>query len=302
VTRVLTPAGVSNGRTAAHRWGARGFWPATQPDTGSNAYSAAVAPTSGGTAHTKGSWVEIVAATTSDVYRVIMQTSNTAVSGSNTASLLDIGVGAAGAEVVVVPNLAVGNSSTSSTLGSFPVWDLPLFIAKGSRVAVRWQSARTSVTLNTYWTFFGPTSTTRAATKPAPFTWAYGPDTSTSLGVTLVPGAANAKGAWSQLTAATDGPISALAVGIQNAGNTSAQGGTVLVDIGYGAAGSEVVAIPNLSFTTSTQELVLRNHLLTTYPVELPAGVRLAARCSNSGGSTGAYYVDASICAIPRSG
>lgn len=301
MTRLHVPAGISLGRAGVNRWGARSLWPATLPDAGTNAYGSAIAPVSGGSAHTKGSWVEVTAATTYDVFRVVMQTANSNASGTNTAGLLDIGVGGAGSEVVVVPNLAVGYSSTG-TSGTFPVWDLPLFIAKGSRVAVRWQSARTSQSLNTLWTLFGPTSTTRAVPRPAPFTWAYGPNTASSLGVTCTPGAANAKGAWSQLAAATDGPVAAIAVGVQGAGISAMQGGTVLVDIGAGAAGSEVVILPNLSFMTTTQELVARNHLLTTYPVDLPAGVRLAARVSNSGGNSGAYLVDVSVCAIPRSG
>lgn len=301
MTRIAVPSGVAPARVGAHRWGARSYWPASLPEGGSNAFGSAVAPSSGGSAHTKGSWVEVTAATTADVYRIAMQTAVSFASGANTAGLLDIGIGGAGSEVVIVPNLAVGYSS-ATVPGALPLWDLPVFIPKGTRVAVRWQSARTSQALNTYWTLYGPTSTTRATPRPAPFTWAYGPDTSTSLGVTLVPAAANAKGSWVQLTAATDGPIAGLAVGVQGNGLTVMQGGTVLVDIAAGAAGSEVVILPNLAFATSTSELVLRSHMLTTYPVDLPAGVRLAARCSNSGGSTSVYYVDASVCAIPRSG
>ena len=301
MTRVPVPSGLAPSRVAAHRWGARSYWPASLPDGGSNAFSSAVTPSSGGSAHTKGSWVEVTAATAADVYRVAMMHADSQSSGTDTSGLLDIGVGAAGSEVVVVPNLAVGWAGTVATTQR-PTWDLPLFIPKGTRVAVRWQSARTSQALNTYWTLYGPTSATRATPRPAPFTWAYGPDTSTSRGVTLVPAAANAKGSWVQLTAATDGPIAGLAIGVQGNGLTAMSPGTVLVDIAAGAAGSEVVVVPNLQFLTSNIEWVGRQHLLTTYPVDIPAGVRLAARCSNSGGSTSPYYVDASVCAIPRSG
>ena len=89
MTRVPVPSGLAPSRVAAHRWGARSYWPASLPDGGSNAFSSAVAPSSGGSAHTKGSWVEVTAATTADVYRVAMMHADSQSSGADTSGLSD---------------------------------------------------------------------------------------------------------------------------------------------------------------------------------------------------------------------
>lgn len=83
-------------------------------------------------------------------------------------------------------------------------------------------------------------------------------------------GTVNTKGAWSQVIASTANPgdILKLTIDVDASGvNTG-----MLVDIGFGASGSEAVVIPNLTvgaWNSNTIEV----------PIKVPQGTRIAARC-----------------------
>lgn len=93
-------------------------------------------------------------------------------------------------------------------------------------------------------------------------------------------GAANAKGAYAQLLAATGFRYDAITL------NMVAEGGggqTFLVDIAMGAAASEVVIVPNILFDNA--RAVYQSGMDLTLPIAVPAGVRLSARCQEAGGA-----------------
>ncbi len=268
---------------------------------GANKYPVAVAVTPNATAHTKGAWAELTAATSTDSHRIIIYPGSTSTSGFDTSALLDIGVGAAGAEVVVAANLAIGYYAPAS--GSYPYglrFDLPLWIPKGTRVAARSQSARASAAAVNIQTIFMTEHAAGQVVRPAAAVLTFGADTATSHGVAIVPAAAAAKGAWSQITAATTEPLSALALGVQGNAINSMQAGTVALDIGVGAAGSEVVVVSDVPAEINNSEWVARGGPVQTWNVDIPAGTRIAVRCSNSGGSSSVYYVDAIVYGIRR--
>ena len=229
--------------------------------------------TAGGSAHTKGSWTEIVASTSVDTVCVSMNT--TAAVGANgidTRCLVDIGIGAAGAEVVVIPNIAVGNKS-SSTSG----WLFPIFIPKGTRVAFRSQHAVAS-TANTFRFRFG--KALPQGVMPAPYCVNVGANTSTSSGVVSTwGGSTHTKGSWVELTSAAPERLSGLQVCLDLNGTTTSANASALVDIGIGAAGSETVVVSNLFYVTTTSETADSfGGGLAYVPVEVPAGERLAVR------------------------
>lgn len=98
-------------------------------------------------------------------------------------------------------------------------------------------------------------------------------------------GAANAKGSYVQLLAATGFAYDAITL------NMSAEGGggqTFLVDIAIGAAAAEQVIVPNVLFDNARS--VYSSGLDLTLPIAVPAGVRLAACCQEVGGA-GTRYV-----------
>lgn len=90
-----------------------------------------------GALDTKGSWAEIASSITADIrYLVVCCRFNIV----NTNFLLDIGIGASGSEVVLVPNI---NGINNSSLREYEV-----SIPSGTRLAARAQAASSAVVAN----------------------------------------------------------------------------------------------------------------------------------------------------------
>lgn len=230
--------------------------------------------TSGGSAHTKGAWTEIVASTSADVASItVNSTAPVGQNGIDTRCLVDIGIGGSGSETVIIPNIAVGNKS-SSTAG----WLFPVFIPKGTRVAFRSQHAVAS-TANTFRFRLGRSATPQS-TKPAPYCVNMGANTSTSSGVVVSwGGSTHTKGTWTEITSAAPERLSALQVCVDYNGSVAGANGSALVDVAVGAAGSEVAVASNLFYVTTTSEQI--DHFgggLPYLPVDIPAGARVSVR------------------------
>lgn len=230
------------------------------------------------TPHTVGSWTEVVAALSEDVGWVnIAPGGNVASSGVNTSALLNLGVGAAASEVAVLPSLGVGYWGSISTV-QHPGWLFPLFIPKGSRVAIQCQGAVTAQAVPMRFAFFAPSQLARPSNKIL----AFGANLATSAGVVLAtPGGNNTEGAWTEITAATPEPLAALAISVQGGGSTTHASASALVDIAIGAAGSEVPVVTDIGLQLFSTEAVNYASPLI-HPVDIPAGTRLAARWQGS--------------------
>lgn len=223
------------------------------------------------TPHTVGAWVEVDASLSAAASGVrVALTASTNLTANNSSTLLDIGIGAGGAETVWA-TIGVGYIASSTAASIYPLV-VPGRIAAGTRVAVRARSAITLQNVVAEYSFFGAKTTALGA----PVT--YQADIATSHGLALAaPGSLNTKGAWTELVASTATALAALLVTAQ--GNEGAAMGTLglLLDIGVGAAGSEVVVIPDISYRATTAE-VLQARSPTTYGLVIPAGSRIAAR------------------------
>lgn len=105
---------------------------------------------------------------------------------------------------------------------------------------------------------------------------AIGKDTASSTSIRVAAGAANVKGAWVQLVAASarDAHSVVLEIGLDS-GTSGIPG--FLIDIGIGASGSEQIIVPNLFYDQRAEfsEAVL---CMFRLPLKVPAGSRLAAR------------------------
>lgn len=250
-----------------------------------------VTATAGGVAHMKGAWTEVISATTEPYTMVSLCIDSP--TGSNTidtSALLDIGVGAALSEVVVVPNLPVGYISVGNNI----VYRFPLYISKGSRVAIRTQAA---VALQTVGVVFVFGQLPDKGPSPSRVV-AMGVSTATSQGVAVsVPGATNTKGSWTEIIAATAEPFAGLLIGMQGASDTALGNHDCLLDIGIGAAGSEVVILPDMAFRASTNEGFRQGVPGANYVRRhIPAGARLAARWATVNTSNS---IDVSLYGVP---
>lgn len=100
----------------------------------------------GGTANTKGSWAQLVASTAFETAAVMLCVGHNADSSRTAAAsaLLDIGVGSAGNEFALIPNIPLGWTTTSDTPVPAVVGPFECCIPQGRRVAARMQCTDTT--------------------------------------------------------------------------------------------------------------------------------------------------------------
>jgi len=248
-----------------------GAWPIVKAnrfvadDVSFSTYSKTLTPHA--SANTKSIYTELVASAPFDVAGIVIECQ---IAGAS-FQLMDIAVGAAASEQIIIPNVLVGTTATGThvILHKF----IPIFIPAGSRIAVRFQSTNSSAyfhlkmqMLAQSFAGFGP-----------PSRWIdWGSNLATSKGTTITAGSpGNTKGSYIQLVAASDFTTRWIILSIGD--------GTVddvAVDIAVGAAASEQIIISDFYVT---------NEAVTPYlllPWSIPGGSRIAARCGSGGASS----------------
>lgn len=223
-------------------------------------------------ANTKGSYTQIVAATTYNADGLIVCLSPvTAVIDF----LTDIAIGASGSEQKICGDLHRGSIRLTSTM-----FLIPIAIPAGTRIAARTQCSAggytVQVTISLISQGFLPSASLHRVTT-------YGANTADSGGVSVDPGGtAHTKGAYSQINGATSAPIRALLVAIGGQVNFTRATCGWLVDIAIGAASSERIIIPDLALVCDVGSDDVTPFVLGPFFIDIPAGVRLAARAQCS--------------------
>lgn len=235
--------------------------------------------TAAGTTNTKGSWSQLVAATTTDIVYAMIELTST--QGASRQFLVDIGVGGSGSEQPICTNLFLNVRSSGRYYVKYPV---PLSIPAASRVSARCQCSAANLTCTakiTGWDGAFPSLEGAAGVDMV------GISTSSSAGTSITPSAsANAKGLFSsgQLIASTARDYMGFVPHIS--GGTTAD--IYLVDFGIGGSGSEQVILSNLHAPGDSAPQ------LCTYgffPIPIPAGSRLSARNQASAASGAAQTI-----------
>jgi hypothetical protein len=216
-------------------------------------------------AHTKGAWQQVIASTAAQGSWLHVNCSAFSTNATNTASLLDIAIGASGSEVAIISNVAVGGAA--NTYFTFPVQ-----IPSGSRLSARIQSVVTGGKTGaiTLWVVnagdysLSPTSVDVIGTS-----------TATSQGTSFT----GASGNWVEATASTSQRYRAISFVASTHDSDIATITNSLTEIGVGAAGSEV-AFASQRFTSSAGEFI---GTAQPFPVDphgrdIPAGSRLAVK------------------------
>lgn len=222
--------------------------------------------TYGTTAHTKGAWVQVHSSTPSASSLLYFGSAQIGVSSTDTSTLVDIGVGAAGSETVIVPNLAIGGWQQGANVL------IPVAIPSGSRVAVRLQGSRTSPTAPSGGNSVALTNSLDYALTPTSVD-VLGINTATSSATALT----GASGSWTEITASTAKDYQTVII-VPSTSSTVTSNITVVMTLGIGASGSEV-AISSLQnrYNASTQWLNNFNQPLW-FSGPVPAGSRLSVR------------------------
>jgi len=239
---------------------------------GSNSRSIVV--TGSATADTKGAWAELIASTPYDSMYMVLNVFLGSLSGtSGVAGLIDIGVGAASSEEVVIPNLLVGGKQSEGRTSGVHA-TLPLYIKKGSRIAARAQGSISSAVFSIGAKLFkGSLSTPSTITKYIQ----YGADTSDSGGLVVDPGGtSNTKGSWVEFASSSSYPARFLMGLFSSRENTAMIPARGMADIGIGSAGSEIAIVSNIPYVLSSYELVSCGGFY--FPVDIPAASRIAMR------------------------
>lgn len=221
----------------------------------------------------KGSYSEVIAATSFKSAGFLFQNLCTTATADY---LLDIAIGPVGGETVIVSDLLISSQSVGNLVVQIALF--PIAIPAGSRISARCQSSDASAALNIVLQLikggvFQAMGLTRCSS--------YGPDTSDSGAQVVDPGAvANTKGAWTQIVAATD-PIEWAVIALGNRNNAVQAISNNLLDIGIGSPGSEQALITDLYYRCHTTGDCF-DPVLTALPLRIPAGSRLAARCQST--------------------
>lgn len=195
--------------------------------------------------------------------------------------LLDVAVGAAASEQVIISNLQLEAPKDSDVPHRYL---FPLVIPAGSRVAARFQGETGfAQTISVHMTLISG-----GATSPCP---AFAVDsygaTAASLGTNVDPGGtAHTKSGWVEVAATTLRPINWLTMALSQLDVSHTANMRWLIDIGVGGSGSEVVLIGDiLAASSSIGDFV--GPVVFQYPVSIPAGTRLAVRAQCSSNTDG---------------
>ena len=230
----------------------------------------------GGSANTKGSWVELDASTSITCEGIWVHVNRN--NSSNYQNLIDIGTGASSSEVVLIPDLmmSVGDSSSGGVSYFFPI-----SIASGTRISARLQGNSGSRNVRVSCTLVSD-----AGLDITPFT---NVDTlgavssGASEGTVVDPGATiNTKGSYVEIDASTAQNYKGIVIAIGQNGNTGLATASFLFDVAIGAASSEVNFIENMMFNVSLTSDYGSGRVIGPLACDIPASSRLSMRVQSS--------------------
>ena len=206
------------------------------------------------------------------------------------SALYNLGVGASGAEVAIASQMASVNQNNGSNNVPSLVKRLKLRIPAGQRIAAQWQESNVTDTGSAIVMLIQRSAD---VTKRCGIVDTYGAVTSTSGGTVITASAtANAKGAWTQITASTLRYYNEISFSCLQASQNSQ---SFLFDIGVGAAGSEQIIVPDIwNAMDNSASFVVGSY--PSFPVSIPAGSRIAVRCQAQTASLEASVTVAGMC------
>lgn len=231
--------------------------------------------TSPGAINTKSAWTQLYSSVPFATQGVLL---NIRGADFGTRYLVDIGIGGAGSERVIIPDLFLWSNNSTPGMGIY----IPIRIPAGSRVSARvaMNTLAGSATVGVQLLLVGEDLQWDRVPR-IPRATAFGVDAANSRGVTLTSGAGTGdEGAWFELTSATPHPVHWLA--IQFGCDSKGVGFGGAYDIAVGGSGSEKIILPDLAYGVVAPAGDFVNPPAIALPVFIPAGSRLAVRLEAS--------------------
>lgn len=222
--------------------------------------------------NTKGSWVQMIAATSYEAngFYIFLR------GATNSCDYMyDIGIGAAASEQVIVENMTFSCQALRVAAGVY----IPLRIPTGSRISIRAQSnPGGSGALFTIYLVANGLKDAEGFSRAVTL----GANTADSGGVGVDPGGTiNTKGSYAEIDAAIPMSIGWLIICITNRNNATVTTNTGLLDIAIGAGGSEQVVISSLAYVIDAG-IDTPEPQYYGFPISIPAGSRISARAQCS--------------------
>lgn len=235
-----------------------------------------------GSGTAKGGYEELSAATADDWSGFVVNFG--VASSSSNRYLVDIAIGAAASEVVILPNVYI----QPSTLQGYTSFRVPLQVPAGSRVAVRCSSSQNGGTMKV-----GITGLVANAANPPGFTTAtaiVAADTGNVRPSSISVSATTSATTWTELEDVTAAEYGAfLMIASENATpGTSGQG--LRMSLATGAAAAET-AIGGGELQSNTANPLLARAILPLIETTAAAGVRLSANIQAAVPGTDTYFV-----------
>ncbi len=226
-------------------------------------------------ANTKGSWVQITAATTADCN---LFSFSTLVNASNRNFSVDIGVGAAGSEKVIINDMLFSeNSNNDNGL----IYQFPIHIPSGTAISARSQVSDTSATGVRVNFDLSDGAWTQMEGPAGVDTIGY--STTTTKGTSITAGANSAKGAYAVLSSSTSRDYMGIVIAFDFL-VLGAPSDRTLWDVAVGAAGSEKIIIAD--YFTVPGGGYWQPMTTAFYPVFIPSGTAVSARAQTNNVAT----------------
>jgi hypothetical protein len=232
--------------------------------------SAEVSLTANTSAHTKGSYSELIASTSANAGLLVLMVQDVSAASTNTATLIDVATGASGSETAIISNLAVGGALT--TTGPIGIAaSIPVQIPSGTRLSARIQSVVTGGKTATAQVFLFDVGGDYATTPTS--VDVIGGNTANSQGISF----SGASGTWVQATASTSQAYRAVAI-VPSMHSTGIATIAPQLDLGVGASGSEQVFGLTVASYSNNETVQSSPPYLSLFGRNIPAGSRLAVR------------------------
>lgn len=242
--------------------------------------------TAGASEATKGTIVEAIASTDFDSYLMHITCAENSTGGSGGRGCVDILIGAAGSEQVLIENLLMGycGGIVDFQIKGPKQWMFPVYVPAGTRISIRSAGQRTSVAVRVGISLMGGLGSPQFQVGTKVITYGMG---TVANGTSITEGGSGAEGSWTQITSSTTHEHFCLVPSYQFNTATSAEKYSY-VDIGIGASSSEVQIGPRYMY--SSGYYLPMDGPLNPMPTfcNIPSGTRLAMRASNSSGARSA--------------
>jgi len=245
----------------------------TGAESAESAYYGIMLATDQSGVNIKGSWTEIES---SLPYSINLIKVVPYVGYNQQAILIDIAIGAASSETVILENLTY-SAGYNYLYANVAQYIFPVSLPAGTRISGRYQANSLATSNFCHLDFLGYHTVNMPSFAGVK---TYGAVTATSTGTNIDPGGtAGTFGSWVEFSAATDRTLKGVILGFPYWNNDySSTSYSWEVQIGIGSSGSEVAVSGGIRCEVRPSSCVPKHQVTNFIPVIIPKGSRLCLR------------------------